>query len=165
MATKRRAAPKKDPKNKDTARPPEIKPLKKEPEKVVQESKFDLDVVVDAEFEAPEPLRPYKVVCHTKCFWLNTLWEPGDIYEGTDEPARDENKVMRYFSVDGKPPHTDKTIRAAGDDPRSTVEMLVTLSKKFGVEMPHDSLRVEVFEMLRKHEYHATSRGGLKKKQ
>lgn len=87
----------------------------------------------------------YRVICHTRCFWLNVLWDPGDIYDGYQQPPD-------HFSVDGSPPHTNKELMAAADDPRSTVEMLTTLRKKFGVEMPEEATRVEIFEALRQHE-------------
>lgn len=107
-----------------------------------------------------ETVKIYKAICHTKCFWMDTLWEVNDIYEGPAKPPK-------HFSKDGKPPNEDPDVMAAGDDPRSTVEMLTVLKKKFGVDPPVDenglpAKRHVVFELLRKHEQAVISGGGIK---
>lgn len=105
----------------------------------------------------------YRAVCHTKCFWLNTLWEPNDVYEGPEKP-------IKHFSKDGTNPNKDPNVMAAGDDPRSTNEMLTVLKNKFGVEPPLDedgfpAKRHDVFNLLRKHELIAQGAGGIKAKE
>lgn len=112
----------------------------------------------------PEVKTPiYKMTCHTKCYWLSTLWEPGDEYEGPAKPPK-------HFSKDGTNPDKDPKVMAAGDDPRSTSEMLTVLKRKFGVDPPVDketglpAPRQVVWELLRRHEVAASGGGGIKSK-
>jgi hypothetical protein len=105
----------------------------------------------------------YKAICHTKCYWLDTLWNPGDVYIGPAKPCH-------HFSKDGKRPNEDPLLMAAGDDPRSTKEMLTVLKRKYGVEPPVDedglpAKRQVVFQLLRRHEVAASGEGGIKAKQ
>ena len=63
----------------------------------------------------------YKAICHTKCFWLDTLWQPGEVYEGEFEPGK-------HFNADGK---LDKPLPPAnpGDDARSNAKLKDELQK------------------------------------
>jgi hypothetical protein len=63
----------------------------------------------------------YKAVCHTKCYWLETLWEKGDVYKGTIEP-------IKHFSQDGKT-ENPKPPPNPGDDQRSNVQLRSALKK------------------------------------
>ncbi len=108
-----------------------------------------------------EETKIYRGVCHTKCYWMSTLWEVNDVYEGPAEPPK-------HFSKDGVNPDEDPKVVAAGDDPRSTTEMLTVLKRRFGVDPPVDketglpAARQVVFELLKKHELAASGAGGLK---
>ncbi len=104
-----------------------------------------------------EEKKQYRAVCHTACFWENTYWDPGDIYEGVIPPGK-------HFSADGSPPEVDPSIRRAVDDPRSTVEMRTTLERSFGEKMPEDATRKQIYSALRKRELAKTGQGGIKAK-
>ena len=62
----------------------------------------------------------YSAICHTPCYWLETLWIVGDVYEGDIEP-------IKHFSQDGK---IDKPVapKMAGDDKRSNVQLRKVLT-------------------------------------
>jgi len=122
----------------------------KEPRKIVPKTKQDKETPI------------YRAICHTKCYWMDTLWEEGDAYEGTVKPCK-------HFSKDGTAPDEDPKIRAAADDPRSTSDMLTVLKRKFGVDPPLDEngqveKRQVIFELLRSHEQTAMGGGGIKAK-
>ena len=79
-------------------------------------------------------------VCHTRCYWLETLWEPGEVYEGSDP-------LCKHFSADGKldkpipPPHP-------GDDPRSTNTIRNILKDKYNSDYPKHWSRKKVWAAL-----------------
>jgi len=64
---------------------------------------------------------PYKAICHTKCYWLDTLWDVGEIYEGEVPP-------IKHFSQDGVNPDPPPP-ETFGDDPRSNIELIAALKK------------------------------------
>ena len=70
----------------------------------------------------------FKKICHTQCFKFDTLWKPGDIYEGNDDPGK-------WFSEDGTP-EAPNAPQISTDDPRSTDQLIRDLKNKFGVTMP-----------------------------
>jgi len=79
--------------------------------------------------------------CHTKCYVFDTLWSPGDIYEGKQDPGK-------HFSHDGK---LDKPLPPSGpgDDPRPTTELRKILKDKFGSTKPSSWQRKQVWTALR----------------
>ena len=81
----------------------------------------------------------YKAICHTKCFWLDTLWEVGETYEGDIEPGK-------HFSESGKP-DADLPPMDAGKDPRSTNELKEILYKA-GFDVPEEWTRKQVWKKL-----------------
>ena len=88
--------------------------------------------------------KTYKAVCHTMCYWLETLWRVGDVYEGSNEPNQ-------HFSLDGKidnplPPP------AASDDPRSNDEIRKTLKDKYGSTKPSSWSRKQIWAALKEFE-------------
>ena len=87
--------------------------------------------------------KTYRAVCHTKCYWLETLWLVGEDYEGSAEPNH-------HFSEDGKienppPPPT------AGDDPRSTKAIRQILKNKYSSTNPQSWPRKKLWQKL--HEF------------
>ena len=83
----------------------------------------------------------YKAICHTRCYWLDTLWSVGDVYQGSEKP-------IKHFSSDGEmgrpvaPP-------VAGDDPRSNVEIRKILKDKYGSTKPSSWSRKQLWAALR----------------
>ena len=55
----------------------------------------------------------YSGTCHTKCFWLDNLWKPGEVYEGDHKPNKHFNSTGVSPEI---PPPTPQ------DDPRSNKE-------------------------------------------
>lgn len=82
----------------------------------------------------------YKAICHTRCYWLETLWEPGDVYEG-DHPANKHFNKTGYLDKD-KAPSTD-----AGSDPRSTEELKIRL-KLYGMDIDDKWTRKQIWAKL-----------------
>jgi hypothetical protein len=85
----------------------------------------------------------YKAVCHTKCYWLETLWQVGEIYEGKIKP-------IKHFSSDGK---IDKPVPPPnpGDDKRSNKEIRDTLRDKYGSTKPMSWSRKKLWAAI--HEF------------
>ncbi len=83
----------------------------------------------------------YKAVCHTRCYWLETLWEVGDVYEGSIEPKY-------HFSKDGE---LDKPVAPpmACEDTRSTKEITRLLKDKYGSTKPSSWSRKQLWATLR----------------
>jgi hypothetical protein len=83
----------------------------------------------------------YKAICHTKCYWQETLWKVGDVYEGSEKP-------IEHFSKDGEmgkpvaPP-------VPGDDPRSTKEIIRLLKDKYHSSKPREWPRKKLWAALR----------------
>ena len=82
----------------------------------------------------------YKGICHTKCYWLNTLWDIGETYEG-DLP------LIKHFSDDGTkdaalPPPK------AGSDPRSNAVLREEI-EMMGVSVPKNWSRKKVWARLK----------------
>lgn len=86
---------------------------------------------------------PYKATCHTKCFWLDTLWEPGNVYEGHEPPNK-------HFSIDGKK-DPEQPPANAGIDPRSTREIRRILRDVYGSTKPKSWTRKQLWQAL--HEF------------
>jgi hypothetical protein len=82
----------------------------------------------------------YRAVCHTKCYWLNNLWSPGEVYEGDIEPGK-------HFSADGKNPGAPPP--SAADDPRSNVELRKILKEKYNATKPQNWSRKQLWQALR----------------
>ena len=85
----------------------------------------------------------YEAVCHTKCYWLETLWQVGEVYKGSVEPNQ-------HFSKDGKidnplPPPD------AGADPRSTKTIIKVLKNKYASTNPKSWSRKKLWARL--HEF------------
>ena len=83
----------------------------------------------------------YRSICHTKCYWLNNLWKPGQVYEGEIEPGK-------HFNADGK---LDKPLPPAnpGDDPRSNAELKMVLKKQHNFTVPTKWLRKQIWGKLK----------------
>jgi len=79
--------------------------------------------------------------CHTKCYAFETLWKPGDVYEGEEDPGK-------HFSVSGEqeippPPPTP------GDDPRSNKELKAALAAPpFNFKVPTSWPRKKYWQKL-----------------
>ena len=83
-----------------------------------------------------------KSVCHTKCYWRETLWDIGAIYEGSSPPPE------RWFSSDGKVEHPPPP-PIPGLDPRSNVELRESLKKHpFNFSAPKSWTRKKLWEKL-----------------
>jgi len=84
--------------------------------------------------------KTYKGICHTTCYWKNTLWNVGEIYEG-DEPFN------KHFSVSGV---REEPIIAPtpGDDPRSNVELRAVLQNDFNFRAPKNWTRKQIWNRL-----------------
>ena len=82
----------------------------------------------------------YRGICHTTCYWLDTLWEIGEVYEGNIPPNK-------HFSEDGKkdaalpPPN-------AGSDRRSNLELREAI-EDFGVNVPKSWTRKKLWARLK----------------
>ena len=74
----------------------------------------------------------YQAICHTACYWLETYWEPGEVYQGDIPPNK-------HFSQDGK---IDRVVlpRDAAADPRSNDELREFL-KSHNVRIPNNAAR------------------------
>ena len=86
----------------------------------------------------------YKAICHTKCYWLETLWQIGEVYEGVYEPGK-------HFSADGKldnplPPPD------AGADKRSNKEIREILKSKDNSTKPKSWSRKKLWAALNEFE-------------
>lgn len=93
-------------------------------------------------------------ICHTKCYWNETLWKPGEIYEGS-EPV--SFPADRWFSSDGKIEHPEPP-PIAGLDPRSNAELRSTLKMHpFNFTAPKSWTRKQMWEKLTEFE-HAQAR-------
>ena len=80
-----------------------------------------------------------KYVCHRKCYYNNTVFCVGDPLP----PGLPPNK---HFSIDGEGPDADeKHIVMAGDDPRSTKQIIIDLKEKHGIEMGSKTGRKPAF--------------------
>jgi hypothetical protein len=87
----------------------------------------------------------YRAVCHTQCYWLNTLWRPGEVYEGNLEP-------IHHFSVDGK---LDKPIPPPepGLDPRPNKVLRAELIRApFNFDAPKSWPRKKLWSKLQEFE-------------
>ena len=83
----------------------------------------------------------FKKVCHTTCYKFNTMWNPGETYEGEEDPGK-------HFSDRGVPkpelPPDD-----AGMDPRSTGEIRHILKTKYNSTKPGTWTRRKLWTALR----------------
>lgn len=88
--------------------------------------------------------KTYRGICHTTCYWLETLWNPGEVYEG-------ELPLCKHFSEDGKKdpelPPPDP-----GADPRSTATIRKVLKNKYGSSHPSSWPRRKLWEKLNEFE-------------
>ena len=68
----------------------------------------------------------FTAICHTKCYWGETLWHIGEIYEGNMPipPPAD-----RWFSADGTTDNPEPP-PIAGLDPRTNDELRVALKRQ-----------------------------------
>jgi hypothetical protein len=81
----------------------------------------------------------YSATCHTKCYWLENLWEVGEVYEGNEKPNK-------HFNQSGEAPEVPPPTRM--DDSRSNKELRDTL-KKLNFTAPEKSTRKELWSKLR----------------
>jgi hypothetical protein len=87
----------------------------------------------------------YRGVCHTTCYWLETLWLVGEVYEGDAPPNK-------HFSIDGKldvplPPPD------AGGDLRSNIELRQELKRApFNFDAPKNWSRKKLWARLKEFE-------------
>ena len=84
-------------------------------------------------------------ICHTKCYWKETLWNPGEVYEGKEpvEPPAD-----RWFSTDGKVDRPEPP-PIPGLDPRSNDELRSTLKMHpFNFTAPKSWKRKQLWDKL-----------------
>ena len=87
-----------------------------------------------------------KYICHRKCFFMNTLFYPGDTL-----PAG--MKANKHFSIEGQGPDVDeKHVIVPGDDPRSTNQIIADLETDYGIKVDEGSSRKEVFVKWKKAE-------------
>ena len=79
----------------------------------------------------------YKAICHTSCYWKETLWQIGEIYEGDDPPNK-------HFSKSGK---TDPTLPPpdAGSDKRSNKQLRIDLKKDHNFSAPKNWTRKQLW--------------------
>ena len=90
----------------------------------------------------------YSATCHTKCFWLNNLWMPGEVYEGNEEP-------IKHFNQSGKAP--DLPPPDAGSDKRSNVQLRAALKKHpFNFTAPTKWIRKQLWAKLQELELAAS---------
>lgn len=82
-------------------------------------------------------------ICYKDCYYANTYFTVGDKLPSNLNPNK-------HFSVDGTPPKDiESPVLKAGDDPRSTIQMLEDLKKEYpDVEISDDATRKEIFEAL-----------------
>ena len=84
-------------------------------------------------------------ICHTKCYWNETLWKPGEIYEGKEPVAPPAD---RWFSSDGKVERPEPP-PIAGLDPRSNAVLRATLkTHPFNFTAPKSWNRKKLWEKL-----------------
>ena len=84
----------------------------------------------------------YKAICHTKCYWLETLWEVGEVYEGDILPNK-------HFSLDGSNPNPPPP-EIHGDDPRSNLELRIALKKHpYNFTVPKSWSRKQMWNKLK----------------
>lgn len=83
----------------------------------------------------------YTGICHTKCYWLDTIWDIGETYEGSIPPNK-------HFSTDGKKEVPDPP-RNAGSDRRSNIELREALKQHpFNFSAPKSWTRKKLWEKL-----------------
>jgi len=83
----------------------------------------------------------HRKICHCTCYKFQTLWQPGDIYEGDEDPGK-------HFSDDGEAPD-GAPAQTPMDDIRSTDELINELKNKFNVTMTKARGRKAVWNKLR----------------
>ena len=81
----------------------------------------------------------YEAICHTTCYWLETLWDVGEVYEGNVKPNK-------HFSRDGIKPD-GLPAPTPGDDARSNDELVKALSA-FGVRATKKMGRKKLWSKL-----------------
>ena len=86
----------------------------------------------------------FKATCHTECYKYSTLWKPGDVYEGNEDPGK-------HFSRDGKK-HGATPPPTAGEDPRPTIELRKILKDKYGSSKPSSWSRKQIWAALKEFE-------------
>jgi hypothetical protein len=90
----------------------------------------------------------YRATCHTKCYWLNNLWQPGEVYEGNEKPNK-------HFNSDGVAPEVPPPTPM--DDPRPNIELRDTLAKRpFNFVAPDKWTRKELWGKLKEMELAAS---------
>lgn len=82
----------------------------------------------------------YEATCHTKCYWLDNLWEPGEVYQGNEKPGK-------HFNQSGEAPELPPP--APVDDPRSNRELKAALLDKFDFKAPTKWVRTQIWSKLR----------------
>jgi hypothetical protein len=82
----------------------------------------------------------YKGICHTVCYWLDTLWQVGEVYEGSIP-------LIKHFSVDGE---IDRPLPPpdAGSDPRSNKELRRSLKADYNFTAPRGYTRKQLWKKL-----------------
>ena len=91
----------------------------------------------------------FKAVCVRRCFKFNTLWKPGDVYEGVDDPGK-------HFSTE-EDYEPDVPPRVPGDDPRSNDELRKALkAHPFNFTAPKSWNRKQIWAKLRDLEHAAS---------
>lgn len=89
-----------------------------------------------------EKIYRYRAVCHTKCYWLENLWEVGEVYEGDIKPNK-------HFKMAGEP-DPEKPPEGPSGDPRSTKELRETLENIMSV--PKSWSRKKIWAELKSRE-------------
>lgn len=91
-----------------------------------------------------------RYICMQDCYYLHKHWAAGD----TLPP---ELKPNKHFALNGVVPTVnDKPVLGAGDDPRSNKVMLAELAQKYGISLPSDTSRKEIYKTLKRAEDGAT---------
>ena len=86
----------------------------------------------------------HKATCHTTCYKFETMWQPGEVYEGDQDPGK-------HFSPDGvKDPSAPPP--DAGSDPRSNKEIRNILQRKYNSTKPKSWNRKKLWAALQEFE-------------
>lgn len=84
----------------------------------------------------------YRATCHTKCYWLNNLWQPGEVYEGN------VHKPNKHFNESGEAPEAPPPTPM--DDPRSNAQLREELKKHpYNFKAPSKWIRKQLWAKLK----------------
>jgi hypothetical protein len=81
----------------------------------------------------------YEAICFRKCYWLDTLWDIGEVYAGDIPPNK-------HFNETGKP-DAELPPMDAGMDPRPTKELKAML-EALNFKIPTSWSRKRIWKKL-----------------